>query len=412
MESTYDVAIVGGGIAGGELATRLAREGLGVLVLEKTTTYPDKVRGEWFSPWGVVELKRLGLYDLLVDAGGHHVTRHATFGDDIDDPQAALNGAMDLTQLVPGAPGPLCIRHTHACQVLTDAAAEAGATVLRGVSRLHVCPGPQPSVEFVHDGDAHTAHCRMIVGADGRAGVSRSQAGIGEHRDEPHHLFSGLLVDDAHGWPEDLQTKGTEGNINFLAFPQGNGRVRLYLGYSYEDKTLLSGAGAEERFLEAFRFETVPHSDALANATPISECHSYPNEDTWTDEPFVDGLVLVGDAAGHNDPIIGQGLSITTRDVRFVSEALLENASWSTDIFREYSEERYERMRRLRFAGRMQSVLDAEFGPGCVERRRRIRERSQEDPTLTMPVAASMVGPEVLPAEIYTEEHWARVFGE
>jgi menaquinone-9 beta-reductase len=34
-------------------------------------------------------------------------------------------------------------------------------------------------------------------------------------------------------------------------------------------------------------------------------------------------VVLVGDAAGHNDPIIGQGLSIALRDVRLVGEAIL-----------------------------------------------------------------------------------------
>ena len=43
---TVDVAIVGGGIAGAALATVLARDGYQVLLLERQTTYRDKVRGE------------------------------------------------------------------------------------------------------------------------------------------------------------------------------------------------------------------------------------------------------------------------------------------------------------------------------------------------------------------------------
>jgi flavin-dependent dehydrogenase len=50
---TPDVVVVGGGIAGGTMATVLASSGLEVVVLERETTYPDRVRGEWIAPWGV-----------------------------------------------------------------------------------------------------------------------------------------------------------------------------------------------------------------------------------------------------------------------------------------------------------------------------------------------------------------------
>ena len=72
----YDLIIVGGGIGGGALATVMARAGKSVLLLEQSEVYEDKVRGEWISPWGVAETKRLGLYDTLRAAGGHHLTRH------------------------------------------------------------------------------------------------------------------------------------------------------------------------------------------------------------------------------------------------------------------------------------------------------------------------------------------------
>jgi 2-polyprenyl-6-methoxyphenol hydroxylase-like FAD-dependent oxidoreductase len=45
--------------------------------------------------------------------------------------------------------------------------------------------------------------------------------------------------------------------------------------------------------------------------------------ETWVDHPYRDGLVLVGDAAAASDPTWGQGLSLTSRDVRVLAEKLL-----------------------------------------------------------------------------------------
>ena len=73
IDSRYDLVIVGGGIAGGALATVLARAGRSVLVLEKSDIYRDLVRGEWIAPWGVAEASRLGLLETLMHAGGHYV---------------------------------------------------------------------------------------------------------------------------------------------------------------------------------------------------------------------------------------------------------------------------------------------------------------------------------------------------
>ena len=168
-----------------------------------------------------------------------------------------------------------------------------------------------------------------------------------------------MLVDNTIGWPPDLQILGTEKRINFLAFPQSPERVRLYICYALEDKKRFAGADNQARFLDAFRLATVPRSEFLANGTPSGPCNSYGNEDTWTDVPYVPGVVLIGDAAGHNDPIIGQGLSIAYRDVRIVRDLMLENRNWAPDLFRPYAEERRERMRRLRLTASTFSMRPA-----------------------------------------------------
>ena len=165
-------------------------------------------------------------------------------------------------------------------------------------------------------------------------------------------------------------------------FPQGDGRARLYLGFGLDQPRRFTGPGGPQAFLDAFRFECMPDSEALADATPVSPCATYANEDTWVDVPVRDGVVLIGDAAGWNDPITGQGLSIAMRDVRVVSEMLQASDDWSAAAFAPYVEERRERMRRLRFGASLQAAIYNEFGPDAAARRLRAWSRFEAEPEL------------------------------
>jgi 2-polyprenyl-6-methoxyphenol hydroxylase-like FAD-dependent oxidoreductase len=399
-----EVVIVGAGIGGSALATVLARAGIAVTLLEKSLVHTDHVRGEWIAPWGVAETQRLGLYDTLLAAGGHHLARHIAYGDDID-PAAAESQLLDMTAFAnAGFKPPLCMRHPDMCDLLNAEAIKAGAELVRGVTDLQVIAGSAPEVQFRHDriDRSRKFSPRIVIGADGRNSIVRSQVGIEQHRDPTHHLMAGMLVDNTTGWPADLQIFGTEARINFLAFPQSAERVRLYVCYSTEDKKRFAGADNQARFLDAFRLESVPGSQYLANGTPSGPCNSYGNEDTWTDVPYVTGVVLIGDAAGHNDPIIGQGLSIAYRDVRIVRDLMLENRNWTPDLFRPYAEERRERMRRLRLTASTFSILSVEFGDHARERRAKVREERLRGNFPDVSPAA-FVGPEVLPAEMFDE---------
>jgi menaquinone-9 beta-reductase len=408
--ASYDLIIVGGGVGGSALALCMARAGKSVLLLEQSEIYEDRVRGEWIAPWGVAEVKRLGLYDLLTGAGGHHLTRHVTY-DETRDPIDAEAETLPLGIFAADVPGPLCIGHPHHCQTLFDAAAAAGATALRGVVVERLEFGARPRVSYTHQGHAVDASARLVIGADGRASMVREAAGITLHQDTPHHWFAGLLIEGAEGWPDDLQAIGTEDDFGFLAFPQGGGRVRIYGGYSLDQQARFRGADGARRFLDAFAMTCSPANRHLVAGRPAGPLFSYINADSWTDEPFAPGVVLIGDAAGWNDPIIGLGLSITYRDVRIVSELLNAHDDWANLSFAPYAEERRERMRRLRFAGSIQAALDMEFGDAARARRQDFHQRAKDDPSLRAQAIAVMAGPEMAPPEAFTAEHRARVLG-
>jgi 2-polyprenyl-6-methoxyphenol hydroxylase-like FAD-dependent oxidoreductase len=408
--AAYDLIIVGGGIGGSALATVMARAGKSVLLLEQSEVYEDRVRGEWIAPWGVDEVKRVGLYELLMSAGGHHLHRHVTY-DETLEPAAAEARTLPLSIFREGVPGPLCIGHPHHCQTLFDAAKAAGVRALRGVRVVEVAAGDAPRAVYEHEGRTVEATGRLLVGADGRTSIVRETAGIQLHQDKPHHWFGGLLIDGATEWPADLQAIGTEGDFGFLAFPQGGGKVRIYGGYALDQAQRFRGPEGPRKFLDAFALACSPQNRHLVAGEPAGPLFSYFNNDSWTDEPFAPGVVLVGDAAGWNDPIIGLGLSITYRDVRIVSELLTGSDDWASLSFAPYAEERAERMRRLRFAAKVQAAIDMEFGEAAKARRASIFERSAADPSLRIQAFAVMAGPETLPPEAFSQAAWDRIMG-
>jgi 2-polyprenyl-6-methoxyphenol hydroxylase-like FAD-dependent oxidoreductase len=403
-----EIVVVGGGIGGGALATALARSGVSTLVLEKSMQHVDRVRGEWLAPWGVAETVRLGLYESLLGAGAHHVGEHIGFGDDVDEATARDQALRFATFEGAGFKPPLCMRHPDMCDLLNASAVKSGATLLRDVSDVMVEPGNPPKVQFRHHGRTLQLKPRLVVGADGRNSVIRGQAGIRLQRDPTHHLMSGMLVDGIDGWPPSLETIGTENDINFLVFPQSATRARLYICYGLDQRRRFAGADRHARFLDAFRLKTLPGSQFLVKGTPAGPCNSYGNEDSWTDSPLAPGVVLIGDAAGHNDPIIGQGLSITYRDARLVRDLVLDNREWTLDTFRPYAEERRERMRRLRFSATALSILTAEFGPRAQQRRVKIREELARG-NFTNPTLAAFLGPETLPPEAFQDQALLRL---
>jgi 2-polyprenyl-6-methoxyphenol hydroxylase-like FAD-dependent oxidoreductase len=240
----------------------------------------------------------------------------------------------------------------------------------------------------------------LVVGADGRRSVTRRQLGIALERQPETSFIAGLLLDGLGGVPDDHDVLIGEADRFFLLFHQGDGRARAYLCTGVSGRHRFAGPDGTSRFLEACAVSSYPWSEHVVAATPAGPCATYPGDDTWCAEPYVDGAVLIGDAAGHNDPIIGQGLSIAMRDARTVGDLVLDGAR-TADAFAAYGAERIARMARLRFAADVMAATQAEDADNRDARRRYFNDRMASMDAPVFPLILGMfAGPETIDDEL------------
>lgn len=402
--SDSDVVIVGGGIGGCALATRLATAGLAVTVLERDLVYRDIVRGEAMVPWGYREALELGVAETILATEGVSVMTRMVPYDESLTVDEAKQLSNDLSQAVPGAPGVIGVGHPELRAALANAAVEAGATVVRGVRKSTVTAGGSPVVTYQVDGGTRTLPCRFVVGADGKSSTTRAALGIGLSTTAARVKLSGMLVDDNGAWDRAETTIAVDGRNQFIVIPRADNRLRLYVGRGVDDPEPFKGASTITEFLEAYRTPIFPDHDKLAESTPLGPCATFPMNDSWTDTPVVPGGAVIGDAAGWSNPVTAQGLSITLRDARILSEALLDNTTWTPETLAGYTVERNARMARLRFASAMSDLL-AGFGlPDRVVRRSRMRRLLARRPELGAALTAVHSGPWAAPDQAYTPD--------
>jgi flavin-dependent dehydrogenase len=120
-------------------------------------------------------------------------------------------------------------------------------------------------------------------------------------------------------------------------------------------------------------------------------------------------VVLVGDAAGHNDPVVGEGLSIAMRDARIVRDLILDGARTAAD-FAPYGTERDARMARLRFGADIIAVTNSEDAENRQARQAYVLERmSTMDPEIFPALFGLFAGPENIPGEVLNPELLDRI---
>ena len=382
----YDIITVGGGLGGSAIAAAMANTGASVLVLEATSKFQDRVRGESVLPWGVAEARDLGVSDALLEAGVHELP----WWTEYRGPEIAMrrNLAETTAQRLPA----IGIYHPAMQEALIERAAAAGAEVRRGVAVRALRAGRTPAVVVEADGNAVELRARLIVGADGRGSMVRSAAGFHERRDPAGNvvagpLFSGMPApdDSNHLWPNPSIGQFA------IVFPQGAGRARVYHACGAEAGLRFSGNAAIPRFIEQVVACGVP-VEYLKGAKPEGPLASFVCPYDAVDHPHRPGVVLIGDAATETDPSFGQGLSVTLRDARVLRDKLLGTDDWEAAA-EAYAAEHNRYVEVIRNVQRWMSDMLLRTGAEADARRARALPLWEQDPTRPTDVLFS--GPDI-----------------
>ena len=334
----YDIAIVGGGIAGSSLAVALARQGARVLIIERERAFRDRNRGELIHPWGVVEAQKLGIYQPLATSCGLHLRWWVR-----------PRSRRDLTETTPSRVGCLSFYHPQAQETLLALAVAAGAELWRPARAVRVEPGSQPAVSVRVAGGHQRAAARLVVGADGRNSNVRTWADFPTKRDPQCLYICGVLF---HGipLPEDSIQAVSNPYIqqNAMVIPVGGRRFRSYLMRRCDSHPYLSGGSAAPEFVSGC-LASGGVADWFRGAEIAGPLASFNAADRWTDLPYRDGIVLIGDAAASSDPCFGSGLSLALRDVRVLRDHLLSATDWAqaANNYAEKHRQYYNQLRKL-----------------------------------------------------------------
>jgi 2-polyprenyl-6-methoxyphenol hydroxylase-like FAD-dependent oxidoreductase len=368
--SHYDVVTVGGGLGGAALAMAMAKAGARVLILERETKFKDRVRGEFLAPWGVAEAQRLGVADLFRKSG-HNVPFM----------EMGLGRPRDLPSTTPQGVPAMGVSHPEMQELLLQAAVSAGAHVRREAVVTAVETGELPRVQVHQSGSLETVTARLVVAADGRNSAVRKWARFSVTRDPHPFFFAGVLLTGLAA-PHDVGYYCFNPAVAMAAASiyEGADRFRAYLAYPSQDVDRLQGEQALPRFLDYSRRTTAFPNVYDGDLHPIGPLASFPCDEDWVEHPYQDGVALIGDAAATTDPVYGQGLSLTLRDVHTLSKRLLSDSRWDT-AGNEYASEHRRYFSAIHTSCGWLRQMFQEQGPEADQRRAIALSLIASDPT-------------------------------
>ena len=312
-DSTIDIAIIGGGVAGSSAAITLQREGYSTAVIEREPVYRDRVRGEACHPWGVRELIELDLKSYIEEVDGLDLITWTRYRDQ------KVDLSFDWSDVYPGSPPEIGFNHPKLQEALIRGAADAGAQVFRPARADIARQRDTWLLQIEHDNTLTNLQSRFLIAADGKTSATRRLWGAETISDPPHHHFGGILVRNVD-LPESSAHQGFHTAGFTMLFPQGGDYWRLYYVCPTEEARSFVGPNRTQAFIDACAACLPP--GVLDRAIPEGPLAFFPNNHVATSRIGGPNAVAIGDAAGAGDPSQGHGMSLVWRDVRELRDVL------------------------------------------------------------------------------------------
>jgi 2-polyprenyl-6-methoxyphenol hydroxylase-like FAD-dependent oxidoreductase len=348
---SYDVAIVGGGVAGAAAAVGFTIGGPSVVLFERRDLARDPNRGDVIHPhardvlrsWGVLEaLRERGAFDarrlMLTDATGLLRARFRTFRR----PALMLN-------------------HAEIELGLLGVAAARGALVRNEAVRAVRREAGEWTIETAN---GQPTRARLLIGADGAGSLVRQVAHIDVSRSEYGHAIV-VLHADRPGWlrPDTLWLSMHPAGPLLFSPTTPAGRCRVITVVPAKEAGRWMSAAEPE--LCRWLAERNPRWCADLNVQRRGGSHVYHPVRQHARQYVSDGLALVGDAAHTTHPFGGQGMNLAIADAAALTALvgpLLAARGDRSAIAAALT--RYERQRKLQNALALgRADLGARFGP-------------------------------------------------
>lgn len=319
----FDLAIIGGGLSGAATAIVMSRAGASVVLFERSSRFRDRVRGDGLAPWGVVECREMGLEREFAAAGARELTHWDVWES------GQKRSRRRTAEIDPHGLGVLAFRHARMQESLLASVRASGATVIRPSAPTILSASP---TESMISNDSSLFKCRLIIGADGVRSMVRARMECAVRTAPTTHFVTGGIVKTG-GIETDAVSTSRLDDGRLLLIPLGDHFARVY----FMRPQRIAGGQRKQALIRSLN-RTFALSGAAETAV-AGAFASFSNADTWCERPSGPGYVLVGDAAGSNDPSIGQGMAIALRDVRELSSRLL-TSNWASAC-EEYVNARY-----------------------------------------------------------------------
>jgi flavin-dependent dehydrogenase len=321
MSRSFDILIVGAGPAGSSLATRVARRGYDVALLDKKRFPRAKPCGEFLSPECAPLLTELGALERVTARAGRPVRGMRLYG--YGHRTAGTFAAIGSSR-VPHAIGGYAIAREILDAELLEIARGSGVAVLEGVA-CHGLLRDRGAVVGVVASDAGRApfalRARWTVGADGvRSLVARE---LGVQRRIPS-LDKFALTTHFDGVPasETAELHVFSGGY-FAAAPIGPATLSLNL--VVDRSRLRARNGSWDEFLADHLARAPELAQRLADARRVSPVRGVGPLAHRTTAQVFDGAALVGDACGYVDPMTGEGIWFALRTAKLLAAELDRN---------------------------------------------------------------------------------------